>query len=507
MGKWSWVKDRERRSVVNILLIYPKFPDTFWSFTYALRFIKKKSAYPPLGLLTVAALLPEEWPKRLVDENINELGDEDLAWADLAFVSAMAVQRNSVADIIDRCKGMGLKIVAGGPLFTAEPDAFEQVDHLVLGEAELTLPAFVADLESGCPKRTYRANDYPDIHKTPIPLWHMIQMRRYASLNIQYSRGCPFNCDFCNITALFGRTPRTKAPQQVLAELDAIYQTGWRGNIFFVDDNFIGNKASLKKHLLPALIEWRKDKKGCVFFTESSINLADDPQLMEMMAQAGFDSVFIGIESPDENSLTECRKVHNKNRDLLKDVKKIHRSGLQVMGGFIVGFDSDTPSIFQRQIDFIQKSGIVTAMVGMLQAPPGTRLFERLSREQRVCTDFSGDNVDGRTNIIPTMGLDHLTDGYRAIMKQIYSPSKFYQRVRGILKELKVPVATVPVDLQRFLAFFRACLRLGILGKERFQYWYLLMWTIVRRPRLLPLAVTLSIYGFHYRKICELYIL
>jgi len=491
---------------VNILLIYPKFPETFWSFTYALRFIKKKSAYPPLGLLTVAALLPETWPKRLVDENINALGDEDLAWADLAFVSAMAVQRNSAADIIDRCKGMGLKIVAGGPLFTSEPDAFEQVDHLVLGEAELTLPAFIADMEGGRPKRTYRATDYPDIRKTPIPFWHLIDMHRYASLNIQYSRGCPFNCEFCNITALFGRKPRTKAPQQVLAELDAIYQTGWRGNIFFVDDNFIGNKSSLKKHLLPALIEWRKDKKGCVFFTESSINLADDPQLMEMMAQAGFDSVFIGIESPDENSLTECRKVHNKNRDLLKDVKKIHRSGLQVMGGFIVGFDSDTPSIFQRQIDFIQKSGIVTAMVGMLQAPPGTRLFERLSREQRVCTDFSGDNVDGRTNIVPIMGLDHLTDGYRAIMKQIYSPSKFYQRVRGILKELKVPAATVPVDLQRFLAFFRACLRLGILGKERFHYWYLLMWTLVRRPRLLPLAVTFSIYGFHYRKICELYI-
>jgi radical SAM superfamily enzyme YgiQ (UPF0313 family) len=505
--KRYWVKDRERRSIVNILLIYPKFPETFWSFTYALRFIKKKSAYPPLGLLTVAALLPGQWSKRLVDENIDELKDEDLAWADLAFVSAMAVQRKSVADIIGRCKSMGLKIVAGGPLFTAEPDAFEQVDHLVLGEAELALPAFVADMKTGRPKRTYRATDYPDIHKTPIPFWHLIDMHRYASLNIQYSRGCPFNCDFCNITALFGRKPRTKAPQQVLAELDAIYQTGWRGNIFFVDDNFIGNKSSLKKHLLPALIEWRKDKKGCVFFTESSINLADDPQLMTMMVEAGFDSVFIGIESPDENSLTECRKVHNKNRDLLKDVKKIHRSGLQVMGGFIVGFDSDTPSIFQRQIDFIQKSGIVTAMVGMLQAPPGTRLFERLAREQRICRDFSGDNVDGRTNIVPTMGLDHLIDGYRAIMKQIYSPSKFYQRVRCILKELKVPAATVPVDLQRFLAFFRACLRLGILGKERFHYWYLLMWTIVRRPRLLPLAVTLSIYGFHYRKICELYIL
>jgi len=492
---------------MNILLIYPAFPDTFWSFSYALRFIGKKAAFPPLGLLTVAALLPRSWSLRLVDLNVEDLSDDDLEWADMAFISAMAVQRKSAVDIIAHCRNKGLTVVAGGPLFTAEPDAFQQVDQMVLDEAEITLPAFIADLKNGRPKKIYRADGYPDIHQTPIPLWDLIRMNRYASLNIQYSRGCPFNCDFCNITTLFGSTPRTKTPQQILAELDAIYQTGWRGNIFFVDDNFIGNKCSLKKHLLPALIEWRRDKKGCVFLTESSINLADDPELMTLMADAGFDSVFIGIESPDENSLTECHKVHNKNRDMLLDVKKIHHSGIQVMGGFIVGFDSDTPSIFQRQIDFIQQSGIVTAMVGMLQAPPGTRLFDRLVRERRVRTDFSGDNVDGRTNIFPAMGLDHLIDGYRGIMRQIYSPRKYYQRVRSVLRELKAPTATVPIDWQRFLAFFRACLRLGVLGKERFQYWYLLIWTLARRPKLLPLAVTFTIYGYHYRRICELHIL
>jgi radical SAM superfamily enzyme YgiQ (UPF0313 family) len=491
---------------MKILLIYPKFPDTFWSFSYALRFIGKKAAFPPLGLITVAAMLPKPFQLRLVDLNVNALTDDDLAWADMAFISAMAVQRKSAVHVIDRCKSRELKIVAGGPLFTGEPNAFEQVDHLVLDEAEATLPVFIADMEAGCPKRIYRANGYPDIHTTPIPLWRLIDMRRYASLNIQYSRGCPFNCDFCNITALFGRTPRTKSPQQVLAELDTIYLAGWRGNIFFVDDNFIGNKNSLKRHLLPALIEWRKDKKGCVFFTETSINLADDSQLMSLMSQAGFDSVFIGIESPHEGSLKECRKTHNQNRDMLLDVKKIHHSGLQVMAGFIVGFDSDTPSIFQRQIDFIQKSGIVSAMVGMLQAPPGTRLFERLARENRVCSDFSGDNVDGQTNIIPSMGLDCLVNGYRAILKQIYAPRRYYQRVRCALKELKLPVATIPENRQRLLAFFRACLRLGVLGKERFQYWYLLIWTLVRRPRLMPLAVTLAIYGYHYRKICERYV-
>ena len=405
---------------MNVLLIHPKFPDTFWSFSYALRFIGKKVAFPPLGLITVAALLPATWSLRLVDVNVDDLTDDDLAWADMAFLSAMAVQRKSTAAIIARCHGRGLTIVAGGPLFTAQPDVFGQVDHLVLDEAEMTLPVFVADLENGCPQKIYRANGYPDVHQTPIPLWHLIHMNRYASLNIQYSRGCPFDCDFCNITSLFGSRPRTKTPRQVLAE---------------------------------------------------------------------------------------CRKVHNKNRDMLLDVKKIHRSGLQVMGGFIVGFDSDTPSIFQRQIDFIQQSGIVTAMVGMLQAPPGTRLFDRLVGERRVCTDFSGDNVDGRTSIIPAMGLDHLIDGYRAIMRQSYSPRKYYQRIRSILKDLKAPAATVPIDWQRFLAFFRACLRLGVLGKARFQYWYLLIWTLARRPRLLPLAVTFTICGYHYRRICELHIL
>jgi len=491
---------------MNILLIYPIFPDTFWSFSYALSFIGKKAALPPLGLITVAALLPDHFQMRLVDLNVSALGEDDLAWADMVFISAMAVQRRSAMNVIDRCKAKGLTIVAGGPLFTAQPNDFRQVDHLVLDEAEATMPAFLADLENGCPKPLYRASEYPDIRRSPIPLWGLIDFRRYASLSIQYSRGCPFNCEFCNITALLGRIPRTKTPQQVVGELDAIYQAGWRGNIFFVDDNFIGNKPMLKEHLLPELIKWRQDKKGFVFFTEASINLADDPELMDMMAQAGFDSVFIGIETPDTDSLTECCKTQNRNRDLLQDVKKIHRSGLQVMGGFIVGFDNDPPSIFQRQIDFIQQSGIVTAMVGMLQAPPGTRLFERLARVHRVTGDFSGDNVDGCTNIIPAMGLDKLIAGYHAIMKEIYSPRQYYQRVKRILGDLKAPVATNPVEFQRVLAFWRAGLRLGILGKERFQYWRLLAWTLTRRPRLLPQAVTLAIFGYHFRRICELHI-
>jgi radical SAM superfamily enzyme YgiQ (UPF0313 family) len=400
-----------------------------------------------------------------------------------------------------------LKVVAGGPLFTSEPESFKEVDHLVLDEAELTLPRFLEDLKNGRPGKVYRASGFCDLEHSPIPSWDLIRTKRYASMAIQFSRGCPFNCDFCNVTVLFGHRPRMKSPQKVISELDNIYNAGWRGPIFFVDDNFIGNKKFLKAELLPALIEWRKAKKGCVFFTEASINLADDPELLDMMVRAGFDSVFIGIESPDDACLTECHKSQNRNRDLLQSVKIIQQSGLQVMGGFIVGFDSDTPSIFQRQIDFIQRSGIAAAMVGILQAPPGTRLFDRLQRENRVTIAFSGDNVDGTTNILPKMGSDILLAGYRSIMKQIYSPHNFYRRVRNFLKEVKTCNITIPIDVQRILAFFRSCIRLGILGKERIHYWHLLIWTLFRKPRLLPLAITLAIYGHHYRKICEIYII
>ncbi len=492
---------------MNVLLIYPAFPNTFWSFKYALKFVGKKAAYPPLGLLTIAAMLPETWSKRLVDVNVDSLADDDLSWADLVFIGGMAIQRNSAKQIIARCKAKGLPVVAGGPLFTAEPDEFGEVDHLVLDEAELTLPPFLVDYENGNPKKVYRAPDFCDLGCTPIPSWDLIRMKRYASMSIQFSRGCPFNCDFCNVTILFGRRPRLKTAQQVLAELDSLYDAGWRGNIFFVDDNFIGNKRYLKTQLLPALIEWRKTKSGCVFYTEASINLADDVELLDMMVKAGFDSVFIGIESPDEASLTECQKNQNKNRDLLENVRRIQRAGLQVLGGFIVGFDSDTHSTFQKHIDFIQKSGIVTAMVGILQAPPGTRLFDRLKRENRVVGMISGDNVDGSTNILPKMGLDRLIHGYRSIMGYIYTPKYYYRRVKIFLKEFRAPEVGIPMDLQRFLAFFRSCFRLGILGKERYHYWNLLVWALIRRPRLFPLAITLAIYGHHFRRICELHIL
>ncbi|MCK4390041.1 MAG: DUF4070 domain-containing protein [Desulfobacterales bacterium] len=489
---------------MNVLLVYPEFPDTFWSFKHALKFIRKKANLPPLGLLTLGAMLPAEWSKRLVDVNVADLTEGDLAWADWVFISGMVVQRESARQTIARCKEAGLKIVAGGPLFTSEYEEFEDVDHFVLNEAELTLPPFLADLELGRARRVYETSAFCDIRKTPAPMWELADLKRYASMSIQFSRGCPFDCEFCNVTALFGHRPRIKSAEQIIAELDGLHNLGWRGQVFFVDDNFIGNKRYLKTQLLPALIDWRKDKRGTPFYTEASVNLADDEPLMEMMVEAGFDAVFVGIETPDEECLAECNKKQNRNRDLVEDVKRMQRAGLQVQGGFIVGFDNDTPSIFQQQIDFIQKSGIVTAMVGLLQAMPGTRLHERMKQEGRLIGHTSGDNVDGTTNIIPKMDLDALCEGYKNIMHHIYSHKYYYQRIKTFLREYKPPKIEIPLDFQRFLAFFRSNVRLGIFGKERFQYWRLLLWTLFRRPELFSLAITLAIHGHHFRKICEL---
>ncbi|MCK4600678.1 B12-binding domain-containing radical SAM protein [Candidatus Bipolaricaulota bacterium] len=492
---------------MNVLLVYPEFPDTFWSFKHALRFIRKKAASPPLGLLTVAAMLPPDWTTRLVDVNAAKLTEKDLAWADYALISGMIVQRTSAGQIIARCRQAGVKVVAGGPLFTIEYERFERVDHLVLNEAELTLPPFLADLAQGQAKHIYATSEFADMQRTPVPLWELVDMDRYDSMSIQFSRGCPYNCEFCSVTALLGHRFRTKTAEQIIAELDGLYDLGWRDNVFFVDDNFIGNKRCLKAELLPALIKWQKDKVGIPFQTQASINLADDQELMGMMVQAGFRTVFIGIETPDEDSLTECNKRLNKNRDLVEDVKRMQRAGLQVQGGFIVGFDHDTPSIFQRQIDFIQRSGIVTAMVGLLQAPRGTRLYERLKRQNRLLEDMSGDNVDGTTNIITTMSLDTLREGYKRILQTIYSPQYYYQRVKTFLREYPPPKIHTSLHFQHILAFFRSVYRLGIIGKERTYYWKLLVWTLFRRPKLFPLAVTFAIYGHHFRKTCKLHVL
>ena len=494
---------------MNVLLIYPEFPDTFWSFKHALKFIRKKASFPPLGLLTVAAMLPAEWSKRLVDVNATKLTDKDLKWADYAFFSSMVVQRKSAHQLIGQCKEAGVKIVAGGPLFTSEHEQFKDVDHFVLNEAEITLPPFLEDLKNGCAKPIYTTPEFADIRETPAPLWELADLKRYASMSIQYTRGCPYQCEFCDVTALFGRRTRTKITEQIIAELDTFYSLGWRGNVFFVDDNLIGNKKSLKKELLPALIKWQGNHTGVTFNTEVSINLAKDEALMQMMFEAGFHTVFVGIETPDTASLAECGKKQNKDRDLAEDVRIIQRAGLQVQAGFIVGFDNDTPSIFQRQIDFIQKTGIVTAMVGLLQAPTGTRLYERLKKEGRLLGRMTGDNADGSTNIIPNNNMDPdiFREGYKRILRHIYSPENYYKRIMTLFKEYKSPKIRGKIKFEHILAVLSSSYRLGILGKERFQFWNLMLWTTFHRRELFPLAVTLAIYGHHFRKVSELHIL
>lgn len=491
---------------MNILLVYPEFPDTFWSFKHALKFIRKKASAPPLGLLTVGALLPETWEKKLLDLNLSVLSQQDLAWADYVFLSGMTVQREPAERIVSRCNQAGVPVVAGGPLFTMETDHFPTVDHFILNEAELTLPPFLRDLARNQPRRIYSTDEFPDLRLTPAPLWSLIKLNQYDTMPLQFSRGCPYNCDFCNVTSLLGHRPRTKSAQQIVEELDGLYRQGWHGSVFFVDDNFIGNRRYLKEELLPALIDWRKGKTGCTFHTEATINLADDQELINLMVQAGFNKVFVGIETPDELSLNECSKAQNTNRDLVADVKTLQRSGMEVQGGFIVGFDSDTPSIFQRQIDFIQRSGIVTAMVGLLQAPPGTKLYERLKNEHRLLGEMSGDNVDGSTNIIPRMGLEKLVEGYQHLMGTIYSPQHFYERVKTFLEEYQPPKIRNPLTGKRLMAFFRSIYHLGIRNQDRRYYWQLLAWTLKKRPALFPTAVTMAIYGYHFNKIYELYL-
>jgi radical SAM superfamily enzyme YgiQ (UPF0313 family) len=493
---------------MKTLLVYPRYPDTFWSFKHTLRFLSKKASFPPLGLLTVAAMLPGEWEKKLVDLNVEPLNDEDIKWADYVFLSSMVVQKDSAKEIIARCKELDNRVVAGGPLFTTGYEDFEGVDHFVLGEAEVTLPSFLADLAKGCPRRIYSSEERPDIRKTPIPMWSLINMKDYSAMSLQYSRGCPFDCDFCDIIVLNGHKPRTKDRQQTVNELEALYRHGWRGSLFIVDDNFIGNTKKLKTEILPAMIEWSKQRKyPFTFFTEASINLVDDENLMDLMAEAGFNRVFIGIETPNEDGLVECNKRQNRNRDMTAAIKRIQNHGFEVQGGFILGFDSDPASIFIKQIHFIQKTGIVTAMVGLLNAANGTELYKRLKKENRLLKNMSGDNTDFSINFVPRMEYQTLVAGYKHVLDTIYSPRHYYERVVTFLREYKPRREAGLSQLQFFhiTAFIKSLWFLGIKNKGRRYFWRLIISTLLKNPRNFSLSIGLSVSGFHFRKVIEGY--
>jgi radical SAM superfamily enzyme YgiQ (UPF0313 family) len=489
---------------MKILLVNPEVPATFWSLKNALKFVSKKALLPPLGLLTVAAMLPKHDKKKLVDMNITPLRDRDIRWADYVFITGMLIQKKSADGVIARCNVLGVKVVAGGPLFTSCPEFYPTVDHLVLKEAELTLPTFLRDLEANCTGPYYSTRAKADLRKTPVPQWDLINPRHYAAMGIQYSRGCPFNCDFCDVTNLFGHAIRTKTTDQILTELDGIYSHGWREEVFFVDDNFIGKKEKLKKELLPAIIRWMEEKHHpFTFLTQASIDLADDEELMTQMVQAGFNCVFIGIESPNQESLAECNKVQNEKRDMLACIKKIQQFGLQVQGGFILGFDSDEPTVFDRVIQFIQDSGVVTAMVGLLNAPRGTKLYKRMMLENRLSSPPTGDNMDCTMNFVPKMDMQELLKGYQKVLDTIYSQKYYCQRVKTFLKNYNFSKKMrFSFHFRDMEAFLKSIWHIGILDKDRLHYWKLILWSL-KKPRRFPMAVRFAIFGFHFRKTFE----
>src|SRR5918992_3517530 len=450
---------------MKVLLVNPEFPDTYWSFRHALPFEGKRCAFPPLGLLTVSALLPPAWERRLIDLNVESLKTADIDWADMVFATAMLVQKDSLKQLVKRCKSRGKRVVLGGPYVTTTIEGLPDADQSFVGEAETTLPEFVKDLAAGVAKPRYEAVERPPLAATPVADFHLAKLKRYSAMCVQYSRGCPFSCEFCDIIEIYGRVPRTKSIQQMLAEFEALRDLNWRGTVFIVDDNFIGNKKNVRL-LLPKLAAWQK-RNGYPFslLTESSVNLADDEPLLADMREAGFRRVFLGIETPVEESLKEAQKSQNRG-NLLESVRRIQSHGMEVMGGFIVGFDNDPEDIFERQIEFIRESAIPMAMVGMLNALPDTQLWKRLEREGRLLgADATGNNTLSSLNFIPRMDVEKLVNGYKTIMRTIYKPSEYYRRALDSLQRTPqdVPEAHQYHGLKAVTAFARIAFTLGVL--------------------------------------------
>src|SRR3989339_600374 len=483
---------------MKALLVYPKCPPSFWEYEGALPFVGKEAAFPPLGLPTIASMLPKEWEIELVDINIEPLTEEHIKWADVVFVSAMLIQLQSANEVIKRCKDFGKTVVGGGPAFTTAREKFPGVDHVLRGEAENVLPSLLSDLEAGNALPSYTCQKFPDLCETPLPAWHLIKMDKYATMSIQFSRGCPFKCEFCDIRKIFGEKVRTKTPTQMMAELQAIYELGWRGSVFIVDDNFIGNKMAAKK-FLRVLIAWQKQHgHPFKFFSQVSINIAEDEELMRLMSESNFHQVFVGIETPNLKALQDCGKYQNLKRKLADSVEIIQRHGMKVMAGFIVGFDSDTLAAFKAMADFIELTGIVVAMVGPLIALPETDLYMRLDGEGRIDNGYKKwDNTFNDTNIVPKMGKENLLKGYKLLIEELYSPKNYYGR---IYTEFQVYHRTVKgkISGRDIKAFLGSLWKIGFLSKQRWLYWKLLVKTALFKPGLFSEAVVHAILGEHF---------
>ena len=492
----------------NILMVYPEVPsNTYWSFKYALKFIRKKSAMPPLGLLTVAALFPPGYNLKLVDMNIEALADDDIAWADAVFVSAMIVQKESVESVIARCNKSGTKVVLGGPYANSNQEEIKGVDHFVLGEVEETLHTFLSELENGQAKHVYTIPAHPDISKAPTPRFDLLKMKAYGSMAVQYSRGCPFHCEFCDIWTIYGNKPRLKSSDAMIGEMEALYRQGWRGGVFLVDDNFIGNKKRVKAELLPALKQWQAEHGHPFhFFTEASINMASDDELLIGMREAGFNEVFIGIETPDEAGLKETGKVQNLKSDMGEAVRHIQKHGIEVMAGFIVGFDNDKPDIFERQINFIQQNAIPKAMIGMLTALPGTKLYQRLKAEGRILGSSIGNNTHVlATNFRTTMDSDRLKEGYKKILANIYDfrLKKYFERCNRLFDNIEYTGY-----FQRKIRYDELKIFLKSIFRQPFtpygwQYLKFLGRNFIKHREIFGEAVTMSITGHHFHTITQ----
>ncbi|MCX7786304.1 MAG: B12-binding domain-containing radical SAM protein [Spirochaetes bacterium] len=494
----------------RFLLVYPEFPETFWSFKHTLRFIGKKALMPPLGLATIAGMVGGSFDLSAVDLNVSTLSDTQILEADLILVSAMLIQKESFLQVIQRCKGLGKPVAVGGPYPTECWEELSRLpldqrpDFLILDEGEVTFPPFLEDWKAGHPKPIYRSKIKPSLDRSPIPRFDLFDLNVYNVLPLQFSRGCPFDCEFCDIVHLFGRTPRTKNPAQFITELESALNLGFKGNVFIVDDNFIGNRKRVKE-LLRVLVSWQETHHYPVqFCTEASIDLAKDDELLDLMVQAGFYMVFLGLETPLEHSLKEARKIQNLNTDALESVRKIQSRGIEVTGGFIIGFDSDPSDIADRQRSFIEELAVPTAMVGLLTALPGTRLYKRLVQEGRLLRTASGNNThELQINFLPRQPLQTLLENYRILLSEIYKPNAYFKRCLEFLNRLPEQVrCSVTYHRSRTFCLRNVRILLHSFFKQTFSwygFWYLSY--IVRafklHPKKIVQIVSFAVQGHH----------
>jgi radical SAM superfamily enzyme YgiQ (UPF0313 family) len=496
---------------MRVLLLYPRFPKSFWSFEKALALVGRKAMLPPLGLITVAAILPQTWEFKLVDRNVRAVTEAEWEWADLVILSAMIVQKEDFLAQIQAAKQRGKRVAVGGPYATALPEeaATAGADYMILDEGEITLPMFVEAIEQGETEGVFRAanGEKPDVTTTPIPRFDLLEMDAYDNMSVQFSRGCPFQCEFCDIIVLYGRKPRTKTPQQMIAELERLYELGWRRPIFMVDDNFIGNKRNVKL-LLKELKVWMVERNYPFRFnTEASVDLAQDPELMELMVDCNFNAVFLGIETPDEDSLTVTKKFQNTRDSLSEAVDAITRAGLRVMAGFIIGFDGEKSGAGRRIVNFVEKTAIPTALFSMLQALPDTALWKRLEKEGRLRGKSANINQTTLMNFVPTRPLEEIAHEYIEAFWELYDPERFMGRAYRhflIMKAPDHPTGAREISWVNIRALLIVAWRQGFVRKTRWQFWRNLFGILRHNPKMWDSYLTVCAHNEHFMEYREI---